>query len=341
MKPVRIAVVGAGAFGRRHIATIRQEPLAELAAIADPAATDDFGVPRFADYREMLAKVRPEAVVVATPNALHLPVGLACVEHGIPMLVEKPIAETLEASRTLVQAAAQRGVPLLVGHHRRHNPLIQKARDIVQGGGIGRLTAVNALWLLRKPDDYFDIAWRRQAGGGPLLINFIHDIDDLRFICGEIVEVRAMVSGAARGLPVEDTAAVALRFANGALGTAMVSDAVPAPWSWELSSHENPAYPAQAENCYFFSGTAGSLALPRMELWRYSGEAKGWFAPLDREIVEVERADPQVRQMQHFCRVARGPALPLVDGADAMRTLAVVLAVAAAARETGGSVRLY
>lgn len=327
---MRIAVVGAGQFGRRHIETVRKEPMCQLAAVADPVQGADFGVPRYALYTEMLDKEKPDGVIVATPNALHVPVGLACVERGIPMLVEKPVAETVESSRRLVDAAEKARVPLLVGHHRRHNPLIEKAREVVQGGRIGRLAAVAALWLLQKPADYFDVAWRREAGGGPLLINLIHDIDDLRYICGEIAEVRAITANAARGFPVEDSAAVTLRFANGAVGSATVSDAVPAPWSWELASGENPVYPQQPENCYFFSGTSGSLALPRMELWRY-GDKSGWYAPLAREHIAIERADPQVRQLQHFCRVIRGEEAPRSSGADATRTLAVVQAIHEAA----------
>ncbi|MCA1371958.1 gfo/Idh/MocA family oxidoreductase, partial [Bradyrhizobium sp. BRP14] len=127
---------------------------------------------------------------------------------------------------------------------------IKSAREAVTNGKLGQLTAVVGLWLLRKPDDYFEVAWRREAGGGPLLINLIHDIDNLRFICGEIVEVQALTSNKVRGFAVEDTAALLLRFANGALGTVTVSDATPAPWSWELSSGENPAYPRQDQPCY-------------------------------------------------------------------------------------------
>ncbi|HYR34402.1 MAG TPA: Gfo/Idh/MocA family oxidoreductase [Burkholderiales bacterium] len=334
---MRIAVVGAGQFGRRHIDTVRKEPLCKLAAVADPVQGADFGVPNYALYTEMLDKEKPDGVIIATPNALHVPAGLACVERRIPMLVEKPIAETVEASRRLVDAAEKARVPLLVGHHRRHNPLIEKAREIVQGGAIGRLAAVAALWLLQKPADYFDVAWRRESGGGPLLINLIHDVDDLRYICGEITEVRAITANAVRGFEVEDSAAVTLRFANGAVGTATVSDAVPAPWSWELASGENPVYPQQQENCYLFSGTKGSLALPRMELWRY-GDKAGWYAPLAREHIAVEKADPQARQLQHFCRVIRGEEAPRSSGADATRTLAVVQAIHEAAR-SGKSVR--
>lgn len=322
---MRIAVIGAGQFGRRHIETIRNEPTCRLAAVADPVQPADY-----ADFRQLLEREKPDGVIIATPNAQHVPVGLECVARRIPMLVEKPLADTVAASRQLVEKAAEAAVPLLVGHHRRYNPLIEKAREIVQGGAIGRLAAVAALWLLQKPPEYFEVAWRRSAGGGPLLINTIHDIDDLRYICGEIAEVRALSASAVRGFAVEDSAAVSLRFESGALGTVTVSDAVPAPWSWELASGENPAYPRQPENCYFFSGTEGSLALPTMELWRY-GAQKGWYAPLTRERVKVEPADPQVGQLQHFCRVIRGEEAPRVSGADATRTLAVVEAIQAAA----------
>ena len=96
-------------------------------------------------------------------------------------------------------AMAGAGVPVLVGHHRRHNPRIKAVREMIAKGQIGQLTAVVGLWLLKKPDSYFDVAWRREPGGGPILINLVHDIDDLRFICGEIVEVQALTSNSARG----------------------------------------------------------------------------------------------------------------------------------------------
>ena len=338
MIPLRIAVAGAGQFGRRHMETIRNEPLAQLAAVADPALKEKLAVPCFADVREMLDKVKPEAVIIATPNQHHVSVGLACVERRVPMLVEKPIAGTVEDSLTLVEAADRAGVPLLVGHHRRHNPLVEKAREMVQGGALGRIAAVSALWLLQKPAEYFDVAWRREAGGGPLLINTIHDVDDLRFICGEIEEVRAMTSSSIRNFEVEDTAVLALRFANGALGTLTVSDAVAAPWSWELASGEAAVYPPrQHEPCYFFSGTRGSLALPAMDFWSYKGGKTGWYAPLSKEKIAVQGEDPQVRQLRHFIRVARGEEAPRTGGADATRTLATVLAVHKAA-QTGGAV---
>ena len=327
---MRIAVVGAGQFGRKHIETIKNDPQCELVAVADPAQPGDLGIQIFSNYVDMLDKAKPDGVVIATPNALHVPVGLACVERRVPILVEKPIAETVFLANELVRAAEHAKLPLLVGHHRRHNPIVEKAREIVQGGGIGRLAAVAALWLLQKPDEYYDVTWRREPGGGPLLINCIHDVDDLRYICGEIAEVRALMSNSIRNLKVEDTLAVALRFANGALGTITLSDTAAAPWAWETTSGEYAFYPQHAQNCYFFAGTERSLGFPHLELWSYPGK-KGWYAPMSREKIELKKENSQARQLRHFCRVIRGEEAPRSSGADATRTLEVVEAIRKAA----------
>ena len=269
---MRIGVAGAGLIGRRHIELIVASPDCVLAGIADPSPeaktfADARGIAWYADHRTLLERAKPDGMMVASPNALHLPMALDCVAGGVPALVEKPVTDTVAAAQRLCEAVDRSGVPVLVGHHRRHNPRIKAIRDKVAGGEIGQLTAVVGLWLLKKPDDYFEVAWRREIGGGPLLINLVHDIDNLRFICGEISEVQAMTSHKARGFAVEDTAGLLLKFAGGAIGTVTLSDATPAPWSWELSSGENAAYPKQDQPCYLFAGTLGSLSVPTMELW--------------------------------------------------------------------------
>lgn len=227
--PVRISVVGAGLIGQAHIKRIAEEPEAELAAIVDQspqasglAGSADAGW--FADIDSMLRSVRPDGVVIATPNRLHVAGGLACVRAGLPMLIEKPISDDVPSAMELILAAEKADVPILVGHHRRHSPLIQRAKAIIASGRLGRITAVNGLcWFLKNPS-YFDVAWRREPGGGVVLINLIHVIDDLRNLCGEIVGVQAIASNAVRGFAVEDTAAILLRFRDGALGTLSISD---------------------------------------------------------------------------------------------------------------------
>ncbi len=326
-----IGVIGAGAIGRMHIERLVRHDTVALGAIADPSDSartlaESLGVPWFGDYRAMLEDAGLEAVIVATPNASHAEIGLACIDRGLAVLMEKPVADTVADAQRLCAAAEAANVPLMVGHQRRHNPIVRSARTLIADGAVGRPVSVNAMSTWLKPDSYFDLAWRRQSGGGPVLINLIHDIDLLRFLVGEVAEVQAFTSNAIRGFEVEDTASVALRFTNGALGTMSVSDAAVSPWNWDLAAGEAAHYAQQDVNSLFISGTEGSLALPRLELWQYR-ENRGWHARMTHERTAVHAADPYVEQLRHFRAVAEGIETAVCSGADALRTLQAIQAV--------------
>jgi predicted dehydrogenase len=331
----RIAVVGAGLIGRRHIDHVTRE--AELFAVVDPMPAAEaiairHSVPWFESLSALLAsEPLPDGIVVATPNQLHAEHGRECVAAGIPVLIEKPIADDVADAELLVSEAEAAGVPILVGHHRRHNPLILKAKETIAAGRIGNLVAAHAMCWVYKPDSYFNVEWRRAAGAGPVLINLIHDIDLLRYLCGDVVAVQAMESNAARRHDVEDSASVILRFRNGAIGTATVSDAIVAPWSWELTASENPAYPRTGEACCWIGGTEGSLSIPDLGRWFQTAE-QSWWEPIARESVVCERDDPLARQIRHFADVALKRAEPLVSGREGLETLKVVLGIKEAAK---------
>lgn len=192
--------------------------------------------------------------------------------------------------------------------------------------------------LFYKPDSYFDDApWRREPGGGPVLINMIHEIGNLRSLCGEIVSVQAAASSATRHHVVEDTMAILLRFAGGALGTFIVSDAAASARSWEQTARENKAYATYPdEDCYVLAGTRGSLSFPTMRIKRYEhDEDRSWWKPMRAETVAVTRDDPLVAQLAHFCAVVRGEVAPLVTVQDGLQNLRVVDAIAEAARTQG------
>ena len=247
---------------------------------------------------------------------------------GCTLWWKNPSLSDVQAARDLIACARKYKVQLLVGHHRRFNPLVETARAVVQSGKIGRLVAVSVLWTLLKPTDYFNVEWRRNPGGGPVLINMIHDVDNLRYICGEIQNVYAQVSSAVRDFEVEDTACVTLRFNNGALGTVVTSDCVPSRWSYEATTGENPAYFKTHEDCYLFFGTEGTLAFPTMKRIHYASPSKiGWEYPIQTEEIPVQEQDPLIRQIEHFCAVIRGEETPRTSGEDALRTLAVIRAV--------------
>jgi predicted dehydrogenase len=338
-------VAGAGVIGRAHIERIRASLECELVALVDPqpapaslAAAGEVAL--YADLAVMLAEVKPHGVILATPNALHLGGALACMAAGVPCQVEKPIADTVAAAEQLVEAQRASGVPVLVGHHRRHSAVLADALQVIRSGRLGRLVAVQASATFCKPDSYFSEApWRSQPGGGPILINLIHEVDNLRALVGDIVEVQAMSSNAVRGLAVEDTVAIGLRFANGVLGTFLLSDCAASPRSWEQTSGENHAYDHHAElDCYVLSGTQGSLMVPTQRVYHYDGE-RSWMAPLSLTTLARPAVDPLVRQLAHFCAVIRREAEPVVSAASACQTLRATLAVAEAAR-SGQLIRL-
>jgi predicted dehydrogenase len=338
MNTLRLAVAGAGLIGRAHMARIRALAGCELVGLADPApaaaqTAQEAGVPLYAQLGGLLQAQKPDGVILATPNALHVSGALECVAAGVPTLVEKPVADTLAEAWRLVDAVEASGVPVLVGHHRRHSAILEQARATIESGALGRLVAVTASATFFKPDEYFQAgAWRTQPGGGPILINLVHEIDNLRALIGEIVAVQAFASNATRGFAVEDTVAINLRFANCALGTFMLSDAAASPRSWEQTSGENRSYDRHADqDCYVIAGTRGSLQVPTMRQFVYDGPAS-WWLPLRRSQQALPEVDPLVRQLEHFCAVIRREVQPRVSVRDATRTLAVTLAVAQAAR---------
>ncbi len=338
-----IAVMGAGAIGRMHIERILHQPQVALCAIADPgqAAAQwaaSIGVPCFADPVAMLDKARPEAVIVATPNATHTDLGLACIERHLPVLMEKPVADDLENGRRLCVAADVAGVPLLVGHQRRHNPILRRAKAMLSEGLLGRPVTATAMATWLKPDDYFSMAWRREKGGGPVLIKMINDIDLLRHLLGEVVSVQAQVSSAVRGFEVEDTASALLRFECGALCTINVSDAAVAPWNWDLAAGEAAHYAKQDVDSIFISGTEASLSIPQLQVFRYEGQ-RGWHQNLTQTRTPLHRVDPYVEQLRHLRAVAEGLETPVCSGWDGLRTLQVTLAVHEAA-QSGQTVAL-
>ena len=343
MNRLRIAVIGAGYMGRKHLQYLAASADCRLAALVDPdpaaqRAAREHGVRHYRDAAALLVDDPIDGAIVAAPTGLHEEVGLRCIDAGVPALIEKPICATVESAERLNHAAEQAGVPLLVGHHRRYNPAAAAAKRLLDAGALGRLVGISAIWCMCKPDSYYAAAWRRQPGGGPVLTNLIHEIDLLRYLAGDIIEVAGFTANAVRGFATEDSAALTLRFAGGALASVVMSDCAPSPWSWEQASGESPQFPANEQNPIRFFGTDAALEFPRLTVWRYRG-AKSWTSPLDSAAVRVPGGDAFALQLAHFAAVIRDGAAPIVSGREGQRTLAATLALFEAAR-TGRSVTL-
>ncbi len=340
---IAVAVIGAGVIGKTHIDTLARMDGVQLSALVDPAPAgralaEANGVPCLPDVTALIDSGLAQAAIVATPNETHLPVSEALMKAGIPVLLEKPVAESLASALRLITVAEETGVPLLIGHHRRHNPIIRAAHAAIHAGRIGDLVMATVTCALAKPASYFDAGWRRAPGvGGPLLINLVHEIDLMRHFFGEIATVQAISSNARRGFAVEDTAAVALTFKRGGLATLCISDAATGPWAWDLTAGENLVrFPAHPVSAHHYAGSRAGLSLPDLTLWEPDGEPD-WTRKLKPSVLAVAAADPYEAQIAHFATLVRDGGAPLVSARDATANLIVLDAIRAAA-ESGRTV---
>lgn len=333
---IPLALVGFGLVGKRHADAIARSDEAHLIAIADNdpkrrKEADEFGVPCFDSLEALFEKAAPAGVILATPTKQHTDHGLICVRHGCPMLVEKPIAADSASASKLVEAAERAKCPVLVGHHRRHNPVIQEAKAIIESGRLGDIRAVHAQCWFYKPDDYFEVGpWRKLKGAGPVSVNLAHDIDLLRHFCGEVEAVQAVGIPSKRGFENEDVCAVILRFKNDIAATVSVSDSIAAPWSWEMTAEENPVYPVTDQFCYLVGGARASLSIPDLKIWAHEKEPD-WWSPIEATAIEREKTDPLVRQIDQFAKVVKGEEEPLVSGREGLETLKIIEAIHRAA----------
>lgn len=329
---MRLAVIGAGAIGAVHAQAIADTEGFEIAGVSDPFDSGEafaarFGTTHYRDHKALLDAERPDGAIVATPNETHVPIAIDCLRAGVPLIVEKPLANSVAEAEELLAAQREAGLAVLVGHHRRHHSVLQRAKEIVDAGTLGRLVCVSASACLMKPDDYFAPEWRRTPGiGGTFLINLVHEIDLLRYLGGEIVSLAAYSSSATRGLPVEDTGALTFEFESGALASFVVSDTAAGPWSWDLTARDTPRFAVHDVNSHRFIGTEASVTLPRLEVWRHDG-ARDWTVPMKMTRDMPDYEDPYARQIRHFRAVVEDGAPTHVAAIEGARNLAVMDAV--------------
>ncbi len=332
MHKTKLALIGAGTIGKRHLKALSVVEAADLTAVVDtnPKVEKlalDRKVPFFTSTEVMLREREPAGVIVCTPTEVHLEPVLSSLESKAHVLVEKPITSTLAEGRKIIESAKKASREVLVGHHRRYYGNIQKTRELIRKGALGKLIGISGMWTVRKADSYFEPKFRRLRSSGPVLINLIHEIDTLRYVCGELVSISARVCSGLRDHPKEETAAVLMEFEGGALGTFLLSDTAPSPWTWEQATGENPNFPKTSQNVYRFAGSEASLEFPNLVLWKHGKSSPDWLHEIRPQAIEMELEDAYAAQCRHLCAVIAGREKPRITAMDAVRTLEATLAV--------------
>lgn len=320
----RLIVAGTGLIGHRHLQHIVDHPNLTLAGIVDPnpdmhALAD---VPGFLSLDDV--DIDADGLIIATPTATHAPLTYAATARGWPVLVEKPIAGSLHEADAIVAAAETTGVPVLVGHHRRHHPKVRALKKLLASGRLGQPVTASLLWTMKKPDAYFDPPWRQGREGAPVLQNMIHEVDTLRWLFGDVTACVGFGSNAVRSADRTESGAVALAMSSGVTVTIAFADTTPTPWGFEVGTGESPLLPMSGQDCLRIACTKGAVEFPSLTLWE---GAESWTDPIRPTRLDAPEGVPLVNQLEHFARVIRGEEAPLVTAAEGRATLAATLMI--------------
>ncbi len=233
----KVAVVGCGTISVVHFEAIASIPGAELVAVADAdpgtrsEAAERYGVPGFADHRQLLDTVEPDVVHVCTPHDQHADVTIACLEAGVAVLQEKPLAHTVAEGERIVQAAASSGAKIGICFQNRYNKVAMAVRELLDSGRLGAVQGGSGTVLWHRPAAYYDARpWRgrwQSSGGGVMINQAIHTLDLLQWFLGDVVRVdghisRHLLNGQ---VEVEDTAELVLEHALGARSVMFATNA--------------------------------------------------------------------------------------------------------------------
>jgi predicted dehydrogenase len=235
MEKARIGLIGAGWIGTEHARNLSANPRAELVAIADfnranAEKVRDAYSPQaevVVDYRQLLERKDVDAVYICSPNAMHAEMSIAAARNGKHIMCEKPMAVTLEDCARIRSAVKAAGIRYLIGYHRRFNPLYQHVKGMLDQGLLGKPVFVESDYIHHVPGDWAIWEWlgKESIAGSLFHAGAGHNVDLLRFLCGEIVEVSCFKDIAIpRKVQVEteDVAVALFRFAGGAIGKALL-----------------------------------------------------------------------------------------------------------------------
>ncbi len=215
--PLRVAVIGVGSMGRNHARVYWELPDVELVGVADadPALAESvarkFGTRGYSDYHKLLDEAQPQAITLAVPTSLHRDIALEIIRRNIHLLIEKPIAFSIEEGQEIIETAHSAGIKLMVGHIERFNPAVMALQQRIAAGDLGRVIQLDARRQGPFPSRVSDV--------GVVIDLAVHDIDIMRYVTGQ--EVQRLYSETQNHIlgEKEDLLSAVLRFTGGAIGT--------------------------------------------------------------------------------------------------------------------------
>lgn len=318
---IRVGVIGVGSMGRNHARVYRDLPEVELVGVADPQrealeqVAGRYGGQPFEDPIQLMEEGDLDAASVTVPTRDHLEIALALIERGVPILIEKPIAFTVEEGRQIIEAAAQGNVGLMVGHIERFNPAIVDLKKRLEAGELGRVYQVEARREGPFPDRIKDV--------GVVIDLAVHDLDVMRHITGsEVLRVYAETERRIHSRH-EDLLTGLVRLEDGVVGTLSVNWLTPTKVRELTVTGEKGMFKVDylTQDLYFFEN-----AVAREPEWETLQVLRGVSeGPMVRHV--VRKREPLRVELEAFLQMVREGGPSPVTGEDGLRALELARAI--------------
>ncbi len=327
---LRFAIVGCGRISGKHIEALQLVEGVTLVCVADvdraraQAAGERAGVPYYTDYHAMLDNHQVDVVSILTPSGLHPQHTIdIATRYKTHIVCEKPMALQLKDADAMIQACETAGVRLFVVKQNRFNLPVRRLREAFESGRFGRMTMGSVRVRWRRTQEYYDRdAWRGTwaLDGGVIANQASHHIDLLLWMLGEPRSVMAMNDTFGSTIEADDTSFSLVRFKNGAMGIIEATTAI---------------RPDDLEGSLSIFGLQGSVVIGgfsvnQLVTWKFADAREGEEEALLKEASETP---PNIygyghaRYLEHVRDVIRHGAVPLVDGAEGRRSLALINAI--------------
>ena len=333
MNIIRHGIIGCGLISKWHayaVNDLAKTMPVTLAGCADVKeefaqrfASEYQGVKVYADIDAMLHSDEIDSVSICTPSGFHADLAIRAAKCGKHIVVEKPMAITTDQLNALQDACKENNVTLTSVSQMRFYPTILRARKAVQSGELGRMVSGDVyMKFYRSPEYYGNSGWRgtwKLDGGGALMNQGIHGIDQLLFIMGDVKTVYAHCRTLARNIEVEDTAAAVLEYESGAIGVIQGTTSV------------YPGYP----KIFDFNGDKGTVRMEETHFteWNIEGQEKPddvVFSRADQSGANRPDAiewDTHVAQFRDFFSALAEGRKPMIDVNEGRRPVDLLLAI--------------
>lgn len=311
---IRAAVIGVGAMGRHHARVYNELDEAELVAVADADGNraeeiaHRYKIRPYTDYREMLERERPDVVSVAVPTQLHYQVALDVIERNMHLLIEKPIASTVEEAREIIQQADERELKLAAGHVERFNPAVIELKKRLGQGELGRVFLAHARRLGPFPERVRDM--------GVVIDLATHDLDVMCYLLSS--EVERVYAETTRRIHTqyEDLLSGLLRFKNGAIGVLDVNRLTPTKIRELTLTGERGMFVVNylSQDLYFYENDYAAGGWESLGILKGVGEG-------NMVRLRIDKREPLRVELESFVNAVINDRRPLVGGKDGSRAL--------------------